>query len=96
MASATKILNWFGTIIVILGFLLTAAGIIYVGVTEKIDSIFWGLSISGLALLLIGVLLVIIGHVGHFGKHKKIVVPKENAIHIENYAKESGGNVVYE
>lgn len=62
MAGSMTILNYLGTILAVVGLLVAIAGIIYIAVNQNIDSIFWGLTIGGLAAILLGILLVVIGH----------------------------------
>lgn len=56
MAWLTNIINSIFLLFMVIGILLIISGIIYTGVTEKVDSVYWGLFISGALTLLIGLI----------------------------------------
>ena len=56
------ILNWGGTILLIIGFALMLAGIIYAETKLVLDTAFRALFFSGIALMSVGLLIIIGGH----------------------------------
>lgn len=56
MAWLTNIINSVFLLSMVIGILLIISGIIYTGVTENVDSVYWGLFISGFLTLFIGLI----------------------------------------
>lgn len=63
--------DWIGLALILIGWILLLIAVIYVAGDNHVNGTFWALSITGLVLMLIGVLMVVWGHWSIlFGKSK--------------------------